>query len=310
MKPGQYFVLNFDFSIITTDENLTEANEALIRTLNSSIETFYATYAAYLGENFADLRQKIDSKDPNTNLERCVNSVRRAIENDERLAGIEGIYMLVDEYDAFSNGYLEQFMTGGHKTAWEGTGVVQAFKSFWNTIKSCTARGIRRIFVTGISPLSVSFLGSAFNVTRNLSFDRDLAGLCGLTRSDLTDALKGICTVKEIDYDFQHKSYLESMTMLFNGYHFCMDESVETVFNTETCLFYLQRRLEGKEAQFRQIPDPPNSEVPEPFLRLFAASASAIRDFEEALKHDRKGKYMALKYDQFNPELTLPDLVC
>jgi len=247
VKHGQYFVLKFDFSTITAHRDFTEAYEALIRSLNSSIETFYTKYATYLGETFAELCQKIDSKDPNTNLKRCVNSVRRAIENDERLAGIEGIYELIDEYDAFPNGYLEQSMTGGHKTAWEDTDVVQAFKSFWATIKSCSAGGIRKIFVTGISPLSVSFLGGAFNMVRDLSFDRDLAGFCGLMRSDLDDALKGICTVKKIPYGFEHKSCLEAMTLLFNGYHFCMDESVETVFNTETCLYYLQCRLEGKK---------------------------------------------------------------
>src|SRR5256714_14574627 len=192
LKPGQYFVLTFDFSEVNARSDLMEANETLIKFLNSSLETFYRTYTAYLGGNFADLCQNIDSNEPNLNLWRCAESVRDAIEQDERLAGIEGIYVLVDEYDAFPNNYLDPPKTvEGSKAAWEDTEVGQTFKSFWATIKSLGTAGIiRRIFITGISPLSLSSLGSAFNVTRNLSFHRDLAGLCGLTHSDLEDALK------------------------------------------------------------------------------------------------------------------------
>jgi predicted AAA-ATPase len=157
--------------------------------LNSSLETFYNTYAAYLGSNIADLRQMIDSNAPNLSLERCAELVRNAIQRDDQLASIEGIYVLVDEYDAFQNSYLEP-----------------------------------------PEAVSLSNLGSGFNVARNLSFHKDLAGLCGLTYSDLKGALDEICKDHEI-----RKGSLSEMTQFFNGYHFCKDTRVETVYNTETC---------------------------------------------------------------------------
>ena len=210
LKPGQYFVLTFDFSEVNARSDLTEANETLIKFLNSSIRSFYKTYAAYLGRSVADLYQDIDRKEPNSSLEQCCESVRDAIEQDRRL---EGIYVLVDEYDAFPNHYLELQQTAGEpKIAWEGTAVGSTFKSFWSTVKSMGRDGfIRRVFITGISPLSLSGIGSAFNVARNLSFHQDLAGLCGLTSSDLEAALK------EIGEDDKH---LSEMTKCFNGYHF------------------------------------------------------------------------------------------
>jgi hypothetical protein len=303
-NPGQYFVLKFDFSEIDPSPNLTEAHETLVEFLNSSFETFYRRYTAYLGGNFTGLCSKIDSKRPNLSLRRCAESVRDAIEQDERLAGIEGIYVLVDEYDAFPNNYLEPPKTvGGSKIAWEDTAVGRTFKSFWATIKSLGAAGIiRRIFITGISPLSLSSLGSAFNVARNLSFDRDLAGLCGLTYSDLEDALKEIYEDPEA-----YNGVLSEMTKFFNGYHFCKDETVETVYNTETCLAYLQCRIERKTPETQ---DPANSEVSEQFLRRFAASAPVIRDFEKALEFDEKEGFTPLEYGRFKPEFTLRDLVC
>ncbi|KIX03383.1 uncharacterized protein Z518_06935 [Rhinocladiella mackenziei CBS 650.93] len=302
VNPGKYFVLKFDFSKINPHPDLTEANEALIKMLNSSIEWFYEEYTAYLGGKSEALSQDIDSKEPNISLKKCVKSVRRAIKNDEQLAGIKGIYVLVDEYDAFPNNYLEPPKTVGRpKIAWEDTAVGRTFKSFWATIKSLCADGIiQRIFITGISPLSLSVLGSGFNVARNTSFDKDLAGLCGLTYSDLEDALKGIYEDPEV-----YNGFLSEMTKFFHGYHFCNDETVETVYNTETCLAYLQRRIERKTPETR---DPENSEVSEQFLKRFAASTPVIRDFEKALECDGKGNFMPVEYDRFRPEFTLRDL--
>ena len=218
--------------------------------------------------------------------------------------------MLVDEYDAFPNNYLDPpnivggpKATEGPKITWEDTAVGRTFKSFWATIKSlCTDSFIKRTFITGISPLSLSTLGSAFNVARNLSFDRDLAGLCGLTYSDLEDALKRIPEEAKAKTGF-----LSEMTKFFNGYHFCKDETVETVYNTETCLAYLQRRIERKVPETR---DPENSEVSEQFLRRFAASAPVISDFEKALVCDENEHFVPLSYERFKSEFTLRDLVC
>jgi len=164
--------LKFDFSKINAGKDLTEANESLIKFLNSSIRRFYKTYAIYLGRNVADPCQDIDSKEPKSSFDRCCESVQDAIELGGRLAGIKGIYVLVDEYDAFPNEYLETANADGRpKTAWEGTTVGQTFKSCWATVKSlCTDGFIQRLFITGISPLSLSGVGSACNIVRNVSF--------------------------------------------------------------------------------------------------------------------------------------------
>ena len=118
VNPGQYFVLKLDFSKINPCRDLREANETLVEFLNSSLRRFYGIYTAYLGGNFADLWRNIHCKQPNLSLDWCADSVRNAIAWDERLTGIQGIYVLVDEYDAFPNHYLESPKTVGEpKTA-------------------------------------------------------------------------------------------------------------------------------------------------------------------------------------------------
>ncbi|RPB19297.1 DUF1703-domain-containing protein [Terfezia boudieri ATCC MYA-4762] len=293
VNPGQYFVLKFDFSQINPSPDLPEANEELIAFLNHTIEGFYRKYAAYLGGNFTDLCQNVDNRRPNLSLRWCTNSVQYAIQQDERLAGIEGIYILVDEYDSFPNSYLNlPKIVGGSENAWDETAVGRTFRSFWATIKALGTEGIiKRIFITGISPLSLSGLGSAFNVARNLSFHKDLAGLCGLTSSDLEAALMGIYEDPEV-----YGRFLSEMTEFYNGYHFCRSKTVNTVYNTETCLAYLQCRIEGVTPATQ---DPENSEVSVEFLRRFAASAPAIRDFEKALESDENGNFMPIEYSNF-----------
>ena len=164
-------------------------------------------------------------------------------------------------------------------------------------VKLLCSQEIRKVFITGISPLSLSGIGSAFNVARNLSFHQDLAGLCGLTSSDLEAALK------EIGEDSKH---LSEMTKSFNGYHFCMNKKVETVCNTETCLAYLQSIVDGGKLETK---NPPNSEVAEQFLKRFATSAPIITDPEKALHCDENGYFVPLEYNELKQQLTLQDLV-
>jgi hypothetical protein len=77
---------------------------------------------------------------------------------------------------------------------------------------------------------------SGYNIATNLSFDKDLAGLCGLTRKDVDAALKEICGSDLGAYEY----HLSRMTEFFNGYHFCDEKKVETVYNTKTCLDHLE----------------------------------------------------------------------
>jgi hypothetical protein len=204
--------------------------------------------------------------------------------------------VLVDEYDTFINDYLEP---NSHLTL-NGTPAGSNFKSFWNTLKTLWQGGdIPRIFVTGISSLSLTDVASGFNVSQNLSFDENLAGLCGLTRMEIEAALRSICSSDD-DVNY-HLSY---MTEYANGYHFCRSKTVDSVYNTETCLEYLQSVVWGRKPS---LEDPQNSEVSEQFLNRFASSSCAIADFERALVRDKEG-FKPLEYDQLKENFKLTEL--
>jgi hypothetical protein len=301
VSPGQYFVLKLNFSEIRPSLDPKEAHENLVEFFNSSLETFYGTYAGYLGGKSTCSWGR---DNPNVSFQSCADAVRCAIQQDERLGCIKGIYVLVDEYDAFPSNYLgPPKKVEEPKIAWDDTAFDRTLRAFWAAMKSlCTDGIIKRTFITGTSPLSLSSLGNAFDVTRNLSFHRDLAGLCGLTSSDLENALEGIYDAAE-----SSNGFLSEMSKNFDGYHFCKDETVQSVYNTETCLAYLQCRVERIQPD---IKDPKDSEASEQFLRRVVASASVVTYLENALLCNKKGQFVTLRYGQFKSELTLRDLVC
>jgi hypothetical protein len=292
--------LKFDFSVTKRSSNFTEAGQFLENRIARSLQTFLKTYSTYLGEDANKLSRDITPERFVDNLEDCVELVQEVLSNgrNEQLANIQGIYLLVDEYDAVINNLLELY-----NTTWDGSAVEQVFTSFWSTIKSLlpAPNGIRKAFITGVAPLSLAGLSSAFNVTRNLSSHASVAGLCGLTRVDIEAALEKLCGSDTDAY----KKHLQDMTIYLNGYHFCNQKTLETVYNTETCLAYLQCLTEGSLPEAR---DPVNSEVSQQFLRKFSASPAAIADFETGLRRDKGGDFVPFKYDRLKQDFTLRDL--
>lgn len=315
VTPGQYFILKFDFSTIDRCSDVKQASQSLKLKLNRSIERFYKTYSRYWDGDMRELGDLINKEDPADSLQNCVTWVQDLRdtargEDKRQLADVQGIYLLVDEYDAFSNSHLDPY----NRNLYEGTEVETKFISFWATVKLLLGpnNGITRAFITGILPLSLAGVGSGFNVARNISFDNDVAGLCGLTRKDIEASLKKACDSDTNAY----KTHLSVMARYYNGYHFCNERTVDTVYNTETCLNYLQTAaIEGKQTS---VEDPPNSEVSIQFLNIFSASPSVIHDFQEVLKpreEDGRGRdghekneYQLIQYTKLRKSFTLADL--
>ena len=149
--------------------------------------------------------------------------------------------------------------------------------------------------------MSFTNIGSAFHVSKNLSFHKSLAGLCGLTRSELESVLK-----KAHPSPQACDRHLKEMATSFSGYHFCRDQGADTVYNTETCLEYFQDLVEGNTPS---LGDPQNSEISTSFLKRFALSSPVIADLQQAIEDDADGSFKSISYSEFKSQFTLEDLV-
>jgi len=141
--------------------------------------------------------------------------------------------LLADEYDAFANEYMDPC----DARSWSGTEPAALLKGFWSTVKSGKKLdyGIKKQYMTSVTPLLLSDLTSGANEQQNRSFHPYLSTICGLTRSDILAALKAIC-----DNEEEVQNHLKKLEFYANGYHFCKGRSVESVYNTHTALLYLQ----------------------------------------------------------------------
>ena len=73
---------------------------------------------------------------------------------------------------------------------------------------------VDRLFVTGVSPITLDSLTSGFNIASNLSTNRELNEMMGFTEPEVQELFKTICQEKYRD------SVMEDVRKWYNGYLF------------------------------------------------------------------------------------------
>jgi hypothetical protein len=96
------------------------------------------------------------------------------------------IYLLIDEYDHFANEILS-FTTIDR---FENTVSRQGFlRKFFEVIKKKTGSIIDRIFVTGVSLITLDSMTSGFNIAKNKTMDSNLNTMMGFTEAEASDLI-------------------------------------------------------------------------------------------------------------------------
>jgi hypothetical protein len=100
VKPGQYLILQFDFSRVARSRNINESVESLKREINLGLEEFKLEYTNDLGQSFASATSRFKENDPTGNLTVLIKAVDRVLrgiqkrgEESHPLWGIRGVYL-------------------------------------------------------------------------------------------------------------------------------------------------------------------------------------------------------------------------
>ncbi|KAF8535948.1 hypothetical protein BDD12DRAFT_318684 [Trichophaea hybrida] len=303
---GRYLILGFDFSLASLGGTSEKSVENLNDYINSTLQDFVQFYEA------SGLKLKLECCDFGNRDEAALNLywVVRAVDTEiTRIQSkadhqnifydVRGIFLTIDEYDAASTQY---FLNDSAK-AWRESPLSNAYAPFFQAIKSSMgscAYGIGLVYMTGIMPLRTQNF-SSYNIVENLSFDHRFSGLCGLTSQDVSNAVEMICK----NHDEQKKHILRQLTFYANGYHFCPDRCVETVFNTSTIIEYLNAI--AKDGRFT-IDNPPNSEINERVLSLGADSFHAVAFMQQALQVDNNNEFQRIPYTTLLDHFSMTDL--
>jgi hypothetical protein len=114
-----------------------------------------------------------------------------------------------------------------------------SLKTFFRAVKSASSgRGLERVFITGVSPVLMSDITSAYNVAKNIYLEPEFNELCGFIESEIKAVLTQI--VKECGFEEEKISQALSLIQAFyNSY--CFSESgSQQIYNPTLALYFFE----------------------------------------------------------------------
>ena len=139
------------------------------------------------------------------------------------------LYVLIDEYDNFANTILAHQGAEAYHSFTHGGGF---FRNFFGTLKAGTAQTgcIERLFVTGVSPITMDDVTSGFNIGTNISLRPGFNEMLGFTEGEVRDVLRTYRYHGALDQDVD--AALDVMREWYDGYRFA-EGVTSDVYNTD-----------------------------------------------------------------------------
>ncbi len=153
------------------------------------------------------------------------------------------LYILIDEYDQFANEVLSEDLN--HFQAI--TSAKGFLKTFFAKLKSATSQVVERIFITGVTSISLDSMTSGFSISSNYTTDPAFADLYGFTEGELRELASQVLDLNNLACSLDE--LVSRMKEWYNGYRFS-PQNPATVFNPTMCLGYLEAWLRlGEEPE-------------------------------------------------------------
>ena len=152
------------------------------------------------------------------------------------------VYAMVDEYDHFANTVLahegdEVYQSLTHSSGFYG--------GFFAALKAGTSRAgsIERLFVTGVSPITMDDVTSGFNIGTNVSLEPRFNEMLGFTEDEVSDILATYHRLGALQESADEA--LAVMREWYNGYRFA-EEADRELYNTDMVLHYLRYSIANR----------------------------------------------------------------
>ena len=150
------------------------------------------------------------------------------------------IYLFIDEYDNFTNMILaheEHLMRYRNQTHGEGY-----LRQFFNTIKGAAGNTLGRVFVTGVSPVTMDDLTSGFNIGTNYSLSPDFNELTGFTEEEVREMLDYYGSV--LPFNHTTDELIKVMKPWYDNYCFAEERYGETtMYNSVMVLNFVDNYI-------------------------------------------------------------------
>jgi Predicted AAA-ATPase/PD-(D/E)XK nuclease superfamily len=216
---NQFMILRFDFSGIETND-LQKVHDAFLAKVKSGFKNFMSRYP---GSFTPEQQTSILSQKLATGV--ALDFFGCYYENHLQ----QKIYLLIDEYDQFTNELLS-FHFHDFKNIVSKNGYV---RKFYEVLKEEAMVGnIARIFMTGVAPVTVDSMTSGFNIVTDISLHPRFHDLMGFVETEVLDLL--------VKIDLPVMQIPQTMTDLrnwYDGYRFNMKAN-QHLYNPEMVLYF------------------------------------------------------------------------
>jgi len=229
---SSYMILKLDFSAVDSDISLVE--DAFFNHVKNAACFFLDRYSELLEIDCEKSKRGFDSlKSPSTLMDTLLNYCKGKSQK---------IYIIIDEYDNFANTILS---TSGEKEYMNITHGEGFLRTFFNVLKSGTSGSqapISRLFMTGVSPITLDDVTSGFNIAQNISLDEDINEILGFTRAEVETMIEYYREAGKIRHTTGE--LLEIMTNWYNSYRFTSEQNAG-IFNSSLVLYFLNEYLKS-----------------------------------------------------------------
>jgi hypothetical protein len=216
-----YHVLKFNFTGLNTDTK-EELEKTFIRTIKASFDNFIQMYNLdinYIQEGtaasiFEDFLIKISGK------------IKKPV------------YVIIDEYDHFANELLS-FRTELFSNIVSEAGFV---RKWYEVLKKGTESIVKRIFITGVSPITLDSLTSGFNIAMDLTREDSFNEMMGFTKEEVIWLINNV--INKTLSATELNELLDILQKNYNGYLFSEDCNTR-LFNSDMILYYMQSYVDS-----------------------------------------------------------------
>lgn len=225
-RQGEFQVLTLDFSQVGGDIEHLEEN------FNSycgfCFDSFMRRYKEYYGEKVAE---QVYAETQSHNKLAIIQ--KNAAEKGYPL------YLIIDEYDNFTNTVLNEL---GEEVYHAMTHASGFYRDYFKKFKG----SFDKIFMMGVSPVTLDDVTSGFNIGWNISTKPKFDKMLGFCTEDVREMFTKYREAEKIPADSDVEAMIEEIKPWYDNYCFaeeCLKSDVR-VFNCDMVLYYLRNYMD------------------------------------------------------------------
>jgi len=224
-----YLMLKFNFSMV--DPAVDKVEDSFLNHVRETALAFIQKYTDYLLSDreyhLKAIKEKNSAADILSTLVQLCKGSRQKL------------YVIIDEYDNFSNTILSTFGKGAYKRLTHGAGSFRAFFSVLKGGTDGTGAPFSRLFLSGVSPITLDDVTSGYNIGENISLDAAFNRMLGFTETDVKQILDYYKSAGRIKHD---TAYLVELIREWYGNYLFSEHSIgkERLYNSDMVLYFLK----------------------------------------------------------------------